>query len=133
MPVGYISAVAVPVGQGGAVIHVVIDGMSQSPEHHIFVIAQNQLGVGHGHELSQDPQAPGMPVDDIAQNIEGVLRLQVDLLQDGQKPPLVAVDIGEDVVHKLLLFSLFPHYSTEKSLPQAGLAAGWGNYAGVAD
>ena len=31
VPVGHISAVAVPVGQGGSVIHIVIDGVPQGP------------------------------------------------------------------------------------------------------
>jgi hypothetical protein len=95
--------------------------MPQGPEHHIFVIAQNQFGVGHGHELSQDPQAPGMPVDDISKDVEGVLRFQVDLLQNGQEPTLVAMNIGEDIVHKELLFSVFAIISQKKACRKQGL------------
>ena len=90
---GHIAAVAVPVLQGCAVVGVVVHRLPQCPEHHVLVVAQDQLCIGHCHEPPEDPQTTRMAVDDIAKNKECIPGLQVDLLQNGMEPPLVAVDI----------------------------------------
>ena len=90
---GHIAAVSIPVLQGGSVVGVVIHRMPKSPEHHIFMVAQKELRIGHGHQTAQDPQTARVTVDDIPQDEERVPGLQVDLLQNGSEPSLIAVDI----------------------------------------
>jgi hypothetical protein len=62
--------------------------------------------------FTQDPQTARVTVNDIAQNKERVPGLQVDLLQNGPEPSLIAVDIREDIVHVLTPFR-FPDYITK--------------------
>ena len=49
--------------------------------------------------VSRRSDTAGMPVDDIAQHIEGVLGFQVDLAHDRGKTALIAVDIRKYVDH----------------------------------
>ena len=101
----HLAAVAVPVVHGSAVVHIVIHRLSQGPEHHILMVSQDPAGVGHGHDFPQDPDAAGMPVHHIPQDKEGIRRLQLNLVQNGPKTALMAVDIGHHINHGNSLLS----------------------------
>jgi hypothetical protein len=45
-------------------------------------------------QAAENPDAAGVPVDDVAQYIQGIFRPEVDLPQNGGEPGMVAVDIG---------------------------------------
>ena len=61
--------------------------------HHEFVVAQKHFDIRHRHDLTEDFDAVGVAVYHISKDIERVLRLQVDLLHDGIKAPLLPMDI----------------------------------------
>jgi len=58
------------------------------------MIAKKHSGVRHCHDFSQDLDAVGMPIYHIAEDIQRIFRLKVDLVQDGMKSSYVAVDVG---------------------------------------
>ena len=61
--------------------------------HHKFVVAQKHFDIRHRHDLTEDFDAVGVAVYHISKDIDRVLRLQVDLLHDGIKAPLLPMDI----------------------------------------
>ena len=64
------------------------------------MIAQEHFHIGHGHDLPQNPDTPGMPVDHISQHIKCILRPQPDLLHNRPEPAFMAVNIGKHINHR---------------------------------
>ena len=98
----YITAVTIPKtdsGSGGKIVQWAFlpVGMTDCTEHHIFVVSQKHFDIRHGHNSADDPDAVGIPVDHIAQDVQHVLRLEVDLLHNGLKTACIAVDVRHDV------------------------------------
>ena len=80
--------------------------------HHEFVVAQKHFGIWHRHDLTEDLDAIGVSVYYISKDIERVIALQVDLLHDGIKAPLLPMDIGHDIN-----YGVPPPSSQHKHLP----------------
>ena len=53
-------------------------GETQCPQHHILVIPQQHMGVGHRHDLLQNLNPVRVTIDHIAEDIEVIVRLKVD-------------------------------------------------------
>ena len=61
------------------------------------------MGIGPLHDVEKDLQRSWPSVDDIAQHIEGVFVLQIDLFQDGLIAFILAMDIRQNVDHTFIL------------------------------
>ena len=75
-------------------------GLVQIVEHHQLVIAQQHPAVGAGHQPPENGDAVGQAVHHVPEDVEGILRAQADLLQNGAKSGQIAVDIGDHVGHR---------------------------------
>ena len=71
-----------------------IPAMSYRLKHHILMVAHQHSGIGHLHDLPQNFDSIGIPVDNISEDIQCIIRLEIDLLHDRLKSPQVAVDVG---------------------------------------
>ena len=70
-----------------------VKGSAQRPKHHILMVSQEHFHIWHLHQFTQNPYTVWVSVDHITQHIQGILRLQLDLLHDGVEPAYIAVDI----------------------------------------
>lgn len=71
-----------------------ISAMSNRLKHHILMVAHQHLCIGHLHDLPQNFDSIGIPVDNISEDIQCIIRLEIDLLHDRLKSPQIAVDVG---------------------------------------
>ena len=71
----------------------------QCVQHHVFMIAQQHGCVGHKVQLLQDFQPEGIAVNAVAQHIQMIVPLQVDLPHDAFVAAVMPVNIGQDIDH----------------------------------
>ena len=64
------------------------------------MVAQEHNNIGHGSELLEYADAVRVSVDYIAQDIEGILGLKIDLFHDSVEAAPVAVDIRHYIDHR---------------------------------
>ena len=64
------------------------------------MVAQEHNNIGHGSELLEYADAVRVSVDYIAQDIEGILGLKIDLFHDRVEAAPMAVDIRHYIDHR---------------------------------
>ena len=74
----------------------------QRVQHHVFMIAQQHGGVGHKVQFLQDFQPEGIAVNAVAQHIQMIVPLQVDLTHDAFVSAVMPVNIGQNIDHARL-------------------------------
>lgn len=73
---------------------------SDGAKHHILVIAQKHFDIRHRHDFFEDLNAVGMAVNYIAEDVQCIFWLKVDLTQDGMESSHIAVDVRQNVCQR---------------------------------
>ena len=98
MFVRYLAAISVPEPECICIIRI-----GKRLQHHVFVVAQEQCDVFLFHRFAQNVQSTRAAVDDITENVQMVIRLQLDLLKYVTIPFVAAVNIRHHIDHWLHL------------------------------
>ena len=64
------------------------------------MVTEEHLHIRHAHQQTEYSDAVRIPINNISEDIERVLRLQIDLLHDGVEPNGITVDIRHYINHR---------------------------------
>ena len=96
--VRYLAAISVPEPERICIIRI-----GKHLQHHMFMISHEQRDVFLLHRFTQYAQSARATVDDITENVQMVIRLQLNLLKDISIPSVADVNIRHHIDHWLHL------------------------------